>query len=32
MYNSFLNNKSLEEFLKEINVELKVCAEPEYVD
>lgn len=25
-------NKSLEEFLKEINVELKVCAEPEYID
>lgn len=25
-------NKSLEEFLKDINVELKICAEPEYID
>lgn len=25
-------NKSIEELLKEINVELKVCAEPEYID
>ena len=25
-------NKSIEELLKEINVELQVCAEPEYID
>lgn len=25
-------NKSLEAFLKEINIDLKVCAEPEYID